>query len=82
LAGSRLLDVVEGSLDVGGAASNRSIKFSRGSLKIFWEVFGKRRRFLWFFCGEDVVECVVNVVRKPRCFDDGKIRHLFHIYFG
>jgi len=28
-----------------------------------------------------VVECVVNVVRKPRRFDGGKIRHLFHFFF-
>jgi hypothetical protein len=37
---------------------------------------------LWFFCGEDVVECVVNVVRKPLRFEDGKIRHKSHIFLG
>jgi hypothetical protein len=76
LAGSLLLDVDEG-LTGGG---NRRIKFFRGSLKVLGRVSGKVGQNLWFFCGEDVVECVVNVVRKPRCFDSGKIRHKFHVF--
>jgi hypothetical protein len=74
------LDVVEGSLDVAGGSSNGGLNFSVGSLEVFGRVFAKVGHFLWFFCGEDVVECVVNVVRKPRRFDGGKIRRLFHFF--
>jgi hypothetical protein len=31
-------------------------------------VLGKRGGFLWLFDGEDVVKCVVNVVRRQRLF--------------
>ncbi|MGF7178768.1 hypothetical protein [Tunturiibacter psychrotolerans] len=81
MAGSQLLDVVEGSLDVAGGSSNGGLNFSVGSLEVFGRVFAKVGHFLWFFCGEDVVECVVNLVRKPRRFDGGKIRRLFHFFF-
>jgi hypothetical protein len=66
-----------------GESFKRRIKFlGVGLLKVFGRGSGKRRRFLWFFCGEDVVECVVNVVRKPRGFEDEKTRHQLDIFFG
>jgi hypothetical protein len=39
----------------GGAVSGVLLEFLRG-------VLGKVGGWVWFFCGENVVECVVNVV--------------------
>jgi hypothetical protein len=36
---------------------------------------------LWCFCGEFVVECVVNVVEKPRVFVVRKMGQAFEVYF-
>jgi hypothetical protein len=47
--------------------------FSRG-LKGIW-------RFLWFLGGQNVVKCVVNVVRKQRVFGWRVGGHVFCIYF-
>jgi hypothetical protein len=48
--------------------------FLRGILEntVFW---------VWFFDGENVVDCVVNVVRSQRVFEARKIRHGFWKYF-
>jgi hypothetical protein len=35
----------------------------------------------WFFDGENVVVCVVNVVTKTRDFHSKKIRHEIQLYF-
>src|ERR1700722_9349113 len=35
----------------------------------------------WFFAGEFVVSCVVNVDRKLHLFHSRKIRHIFPIIF-
>jgi len=36
---------------------------------------------LWFFCGENVVKCVVNVVGKRRVSGCQIVGHIIHIYF-
>jgi hypothetical protein len=47
-------------------------------LQGFW---AKMAFLLWCFCGEFVVDCVVNVVEKPRDFAGGKIGQTFEVYF-
>jgi hypothetical protein len=44
-----------------GSIKGEGIKFAYGFYKGF---AGKWGEFLWFFDGIDVVECVVNVVRR------------------
>src|SRR3984957_5200888 len=46
-----------------------------------WWLIGKTAVFLWFLCGENVVECVVNVVKKQRVFGERIVGHLFRFYF-
>jgi hypothetical protein len=36
----------------------------------------------WFFDGENVVNCMVNVVAWQPYFDRRKMRHVFKIFFG
>ena len=36
---------------------------------------------MWFFCGENVVDCVVNVVKFPSLFGGEKIGQVFQLYF-
>jgi hypothetical protein len=36
---------------------------------------GKKRVFAWCFCGEFVVDCVINVVRKMAVLWGGKTCH-------
>jgi hypothetical protein len=36
---------------------------------------------MWFFGGENVVLCVVDVVGKTAFFGTRKIRHVFQLYF-
>jgi hypothetical protein len=43
--------------------------------------FAKWTFLLWCFCGEFVVECVVNVVEKQRVFTRRKIGQVFQVYF-
>jgi hypothetical protein len=49
-------------------------------------VLGNGVRRTWFFCGENVVDCVVNVVEKPSFFDgekwDTSFEYIFNILFG
>ena len=56
MAGSPLLDVVEGLVDVVGETSNGGLNFPVGSLKVLGRVIGKVGYFLWFFCGFFVVK--------------------------
>jgi hypothetical protein len=50
-------------LDVGAGESAVWIKFSCGVLE---GVLAEVGDFWWFFCGVDVVKCVVNVEKKQR----------------
>jgi hypothetical protein len=43
--------------------------------------FAKKVVLTWCFCGEFVVECVVNVVEKQRVFAGRKIGQAFEVYF-
>jgi hypothetical protein len=43
--------------------------------------FAKKVILTWCFCGEFVVECVVNVVEKQRVFAGRKIGQAFEVYF-
>jgi hypothetical protein len=36
---------------------------------------------VWFFAGNDVVICMVNVVKKVALFEDRKMRHESELYF-
>jgi hypothetical protein len=47
-----------------------------------WWLIGRTAVFLWFLCGENVVECVVNVVKKQRVFGEQIVGHLFRFYFS
>jgi hypothetical protein len=44
-------------------------------------IFTKMVFLWWCFCGEFVVECVANVVEKPRVFAWLKTGHHFEVYF-
>jgi hypothetical protein len=44
-------------------------------------IFAKTVFLLWCFCGEFVVECVANVVEKPRVFVVQKMGLAFEVYF-
>jgi hypothetical protein len=48
---------------------------------VFAGGFAKSRAFLWCFCGEVVVDCVVNVVSWRILLWCGKIGQLFQLYF-
>src|ERR1700677_4450772 len=50
-------------------------------LSFFRGVFRKSGRLLWCFCGEVVVECVVDVVGWWSLFESVKRGHSFGIYF-
>ena len=50
-------------------------------VEFFEGCLGKCGGWTWFFDGENVVECVVNVVRKTKFLRGGKIRHVFQLYF-
>jgi hypothetical protein len=39
-----------------------------GGFVVFAGIFAKKAFLLWCFCGEFVVECVVNVVQKRGVF--------------
>jgi hypothetical protein len=43
---------------------------------------GKNGVLRWFFCGEHVVKCVVNVVRKQRVSERRFVGHVIWIYFS
>ena len=47
----------------------------------FGGVLGKVVCRTWFFCGENVVKCVVNVVGKRRVSGCQIVGHIIHIYF-
>jgi hypothetical protein len=55
--------------------------FWRGSCGVFVGILRKRVFLWWFFDGENVVECVVNVVFWQSLFRGGKMRQIFEIYF-
>jgi hypothetical protein len=44
-------------------------------------VLAKTGVFLWCFGGENVVDCVVNVVFWRSVLGGGKMRQVFGIYF-
>ena len=44
-------------------------------------ILRKRRVWMWFFGGENVVECVVNVVFWQSLSRGEKMRQIFEIYF-
>jgi hypothetical protein len=46
-----------------------------------WGILRKRVFLWWFFDGENVVECVVNVVFWQSLFWGGKMGQVFEIYF-
>jgi hypothetical protein len=48
---------------------------------VFAGGFAKSHVFLWCFCGEVVVDCVVNVVSWRTLLWCGKIGQLFQLYF-
>jgi hypothetical protein len=66
----------------------RRIFFGRGADPGFDELLEFLRGVLrntgvwwWFFDGENVVVCMVNVVNKTCDFRSKKIRHAFQLYF-
>jgi hypothetical protein len=54
---------------------------NRGSARVFEGGFGKCGVLWWCFCGEFVVDCVVNVVRWMVIFPALKTCQLFKIIF-
>jgi hypothetical protein len=48
---------------------------------VFEGCLKKRGGWTWFFDGENVVKCVVNVVFLHYLFEGRKIRHIFRLYF-
>jgi len=48
---------------------------------VFQGILRKEGVLWWFFDGENVVECVVNVVFWQSLFRGGKMRQGFEIYF-
>jgi len=57
--------------------------FGRTDLVCRWffaRGFRETGRFLWFFAGEVVVECVVSVVRRWQLIPIAKIRHVCAVF--
>ena len=52
-----------------------------GLLSFLKGVAGKLRGWMWFFGGENVVGCVVDVEFSHHVFGLRKMRQLFEIYF-
>jgi hypothetical protein len=61
--------------------SGMEIFFVVGSCGVFQGILLKRGVLRWFFDGENVVECVVNVVFWQSLFRGEKMRQIFEIYF-
>jgi hypothetical protein len=59
----------------------RAIFFGGGVVVFLWGILRKRVFLWWFFDGENMVECVVNVVFWQSLFRGGKMRQIFEIYF-
>jgi hypothetical protein len=47
---------------------------------VFEGCFGKSGEFLWWICGQIVVNCVINVDKKGS-FRRRKMRHDFQLFF-
>jgi hypothetical protein len=58
------------------------IFFVRGGRAFFQGVFAKIGVLVWCFCGEVVVDCVVNRGALMAVFWRLKICHCFGIYFA
>ncbi len=71
----------DGGLDAGRFAKAIGGFFVRGVVVFFREFCEKRCFLWWFFDGENVVECVVNVVFWQSVFRGEKMRQVFGIYF-
>jgi hypothetical protein len=55
--------------------------FGRWWRVLFAGVFEKIGLRAWFFAGEFVVVCVVNVVRSQVVWQSKRVRHILRIYF-
>jgi hypothetical protein len=54
-----------------------------GSFAVFLRgVLGKAAFFMWCFCGESMVDCVVIVERRHHVAERLKTCHEFEVYFG
>jgi hypothetical protein len=53
-----------------------------GFAGVFGGGFGKTGVCVWCFCGEFVVDCVVNVDTKPQLFRCRKMGQRFEVYFS
>jgi hypothetical protein len=58
----------------GGVAIRGFAVFLRG-------VLGKTAFFMWCFCGESMVDCVVMVERRHHVAEGLKTCHKFEVYF-
>jgi hypothetical protein len=66
----------------GSAFCRAAFSLVRGGGAFFQEVFAKNGVFAWCFCGEVVVNCVVNRGALMAAFWRLKICHCFELYFS